>query len=76
MLMKYCQSEWPPRSNIASSAKPYIPVANELSVYEGILLRGNQIVIPTSIRQEIHTVNMKELQNAEKELVSQYGGRV
>ena len=41
MLMKYCQSEWPPRSKIASSAKPYISVANELSVCEGILLRGN-----------------------------------
>ena len=53
MLMKYCQSEWPPRSNIVSSAKPYIPVANELSVCEGILLRGNGIVIPTSIHQEI-----------------------
>ena len=53
MLMKYCQSEWPPRSNIASSAKPYISVANELSVCEGILLRGNRIVIPISIRQEI-----------------------
>ena len=50
-LMKYCTSEWPDCNRIASSAKPYIPVANELSVY--ILLRGNRIVIPSSIRQEI-----------------------
>ena len=38
---------------IASSAKPYILIANELSVCEGILLRGSRIVISISIYQEI-----------------------
>ena len=53
MLMKYCQSKWPDRNRIAGNAKPYIPVANELSVCNDLLLRGNRIIIPRSIRQEI-----------------------
>ena len=53
LLIKYCQSHWPERNKVASSAKPYISVANELSVCNGLLLRGDRIVIPLSIRQEI-----------------------
>ena len=33
--------------------KYYIPVKNELSVNNGILLRGNRLIIPSSLRPEI-----------------------
>ena len=52
-MIKYCQGQWPDRNKIASCAKPYIPVANELSVCNDLLLRGNKIVIPPSICQDI-----------------------
>ena len=33
--------------------KYYIPVKNELSVNNGILLRGNRLIIPSSLHPEI-----------------------
>ena len=52
-LSKYCQDYWPDRRHIASCAKPYLLVAAELSVCNGLLLRGDRIVIPLSLQSEI-----------------------
>ena len=52
-LIKYCHDNWPHRSHIASCAKPYLSVAAELSVCNGLLLRGDRIVIPQSLQPEI-----------------------
>ena len=52
-LNKYCQDYWPDRRHIASCAKPYLSVAAELSVCNGLLLRGDRIVIPLSMQSEI-----------------------
>ena len=38
---------------MASIKAPLKPVKGELSVYKGLLLRGDRIVIPPSLRQEI-----------------------
>ena len=53
VLTKYCQSEWPDRSHTASCAKRYYPVASELSVCNNLLLRGDRIVIPQSLQQQM-----------------------
>ena len=52
-LTKYCQDHWPDRRHIASCAKPYLSMAAKLSVCNGLLLRGDRIVIPLSMQSEI-----------------------
>ena len=52
-LTKYCQDHWPDRRHIACCAKPYLLVAAELLVCNGLLLRGDRIVIPLSMQSEI-----------------------
>ena len=52
-LKVYCQNGWPARKHLNDMLKYYIPVKNELSVNNGILLRGNRLIIPSSLRPEI-----------------------
>ena len=47
------QSKWPDRSRTASCAKCYYPIANELTVYNNLLLRGDRIVIKQSLQQNM-----------------------
>ena len=49
----YCQSGWPSRQALAGTVKPYYPVAAELSVENGLLMRGNRVVIPSALRLEM-----------------------
>ena len=53
VLTKYCQSEWPDHSRIKSCAKRYHSVASELSVCNDILLRGDRIIIPQALQQQM-----------------------
>ena len=46
--MQFCESGWPDK--ITGPAKQYLPVASELQVQDGLLLRGS---IPNSMRQDI-----------------------
>jgi len=46
ILIQYCHENWPHHSHIARCAKPYLSVAAELSVCNGLLLRGDIIVVP------------------------------
>ena len=41
------------RCRVEGVLKPYLPVASELTFQDGLLVRGNQIVIPTSLRVDI-----------------------
>ena len=58
-ITKYCQSGWPEKQKVDAGVKPYYPIAAELSVENGLLMRGCRIVIPPSLRKEmlarIHT---------------------
>ena len=58
-LMQYCNIGWPSRKTVPNNLKPYCQVASELSIVNGLLLRGSRIVIPTSLRvkilDQIHT---------------------
>ena len=55
----YYESRWPSRQVLAGAVKHYYSVASELAVEDGLLMRGNQAVIPASLRLEmldrIHT---------------------
>jgi len=50
---EYCQSGWPSRQSLSEVIKLYYPVASEISVKDGLLMRGNQVVIPAALRLEM-----------------------
>ena len=50
---KPCQSGWPQRGQVPDVLKPYYPVAAEFTMEDGILMRGQRIVIPASLCVEI-----------------------
>ena len=52
-LKKYCQEGWPGKSTLKGPYKPYVAVASELSVANGLLLRGSRLVIPNNLRTDI-----------------------
>ena len=55
----YCESGWPSGQVLAGAVKHYYSVASELAVEDGLLMRGNRVVIRASLRLEmldrIHT---------------------
>ncbi|XP_033730104.1 uncharacterized protein K02A2.6-like [Pecten maximus] len=55
IILSYCQDGWPgyEKPSISVATRPYWQVKDELSVCQGLLLRGNRLVIPTSLRAEI-----------------------
>ena len=53
LIVSYCQSEWPEKHKLPAAVHPYYSVASEISVQQGLLMRGGRIIIPPSLRQEI-----------------------
>ena len=57
-----CIQEWPAKHLLKGPIKKYYPVFTELSVLDGLLLRGNRIIIPELLRDEVikrlHTGHM------------------
>ena len=53
LIMTYCHSTWPSKQCVPRSVKPYLPLAAELSVENGLLTRENRIVIPPQLREDI-----------------------
>ena len=51
-IVKYCPKGWPSIKSIPQTLKKFYPVAAELSVQNGLLLRG-RLVIPVSMQREI-----------------------
>ena len=52
-IIRYSKEGWPTRNHVKGRVKPYLSVASELVVHGGILVRGNQIVIPASLHPEM-----------------------
>ena len=52
-LKTYCEKGWPERCRVEGALKPYLPVASKLTIQDGLLVRGNWIVIPTLLRLDI-----------------------
>ena len=52
-IKSYCQDGWPAKHELAGAICPYYPVQSEITVANGLLLRGNRLIIPASMRLEI-----------------------
>ena len=52
-LMTYCTEGWPGRFHLPGPLKPYWPGRDELNIQQGLLMKGNRIVIPVSMRLHV-----------------------
>ena len=53
LAAEYCRSGWPSRQSLHGAMKYYYSVASDISVKDGLLMRGNRIVIPAALRLEM-----------------------
>lgn len=52
-LMTYCTEGWPDRFHLPGPLKPYWPEKDDLNIQQGLLMKGNRIVIPVSMRLDV-----------------------
>ena len=52
-IKMFCEKGWPKLKNLTGPIKQYLPCKSELTVNNGILLRGSRLVIPPALRPEI-----------------------
>ena len=52
-VIQYCQEGWPDKSLVKGEWKQFFHFASELSVEDGLLLRGNRIVILMALRAPV-----------------------
>ena len=52
-LIDYCTEGWPERSQLPGILKLYWAVRHELTIQQGLLMKGNRLVIPVSMRMDI-----------------------
>lgn len=55
LVSTYCREGWPSKADLPNCAKGFYSVASELTVQDGILMRGSRLVIPITLRKEILT---------------------
>ena len=51
-VKKDCSEHWPDRNHIEHDIRPYYQVNGELTIVDGLLMRGTRIVIPKCLQQE------------------------
>lgn len=54
-IVAYTQKSWPDKRAVDAGVLPYYSVAAELSMVDGLLMRGSRIIIPPPLRQEMLT---------------------
>ena len=58
-IKRYCREGWPSKQEVAGAVQPYYSVSAEISIANGLLLRGSRIIIPASMRlsmlDKVHT---------------------
>ena len=58
-LTSYCRDGWPGKARTPCSIKPYVSVSGEITVLDGLLMRGSRIIIPSRLRptilEKLHT---------------------
>ena len=52
-VMRSCKRGWPTVKSLPASVRKFYPVAAELSIQRGLLLRGGRLVIPTALRRQV-----------------------
>ena len=79
-LTEFCLTQWPQKQDLSPELRPYHSVAYEVSVEDGLLLRGNCMVIPHILRNDIlkriHTGHLGIAKCRERELARECGGQV
>ena len=77
LVSTYCLTSWP---DAPFTVLPYLPLAAEFSIVDGILMRGSRIVIPKSLQKNYWRgythQDTKGSINVAKEPDNQYGGQV
>ncbi len=51
-LKTYCFGQWPDKQHLPNALKPYWQVRGELTVVDGLLMKGTRLVIPTSLQRQ------------------------
>ena len=54
-VVSYCLNGWPKKSKIQTLVKPFYSVAGELTIQDGLLMRGSRLVISTEMQAEVLT---------------------
>ena len=52
----YTEKGWLEKSKMDTSVSPYINYRDEISYHNGVLLKADHIIVPTSMRQEMKTL--------------------
>ncbi|XP_014249829.1 uncharacterized protein K02A2.6-like [Cimex lectularius] len=52
-LAEYTREGWPSRDLISPHLRPYFPVKDEISTVNGLLVRGERLIVPIQLRQNI-----------------------
>ena len=52
-LGEYCQSGWPEKNKLSTNLIPYYPSRDDLTLIDGLLLKGTRLVIPETLQGEI-----------------------
>ena len=52
-IMSHFENGWPEEQHVKGAIKPYYQFSGELSVQQGLLLKGTRLVIPTTMRLDI-----------------------
>ena len=52
-VINFCQTKWPDELAVSAALKPYWKIRDELSVCKQLLLRGDRIVIPSCLQEDI-----------------------
>ena len=52
-LVEFCRSGWPEKRTLSADLKPYFCVSAQLSIANGLLLRGKRIIVPPPLRKTL-----------------------
>ncbi|XP_062855259.1 uncharacterized protein K02A2.6-like [Trichomycterus rosablanca] len=52
-LKKHCVDGWPDKFSVEEVIHPYLPFSGEITVQNGVLLKGERIVIPASLQADV-----------------------
>ena len=53
LLLKYMQQGWPEKRSIQKSVMPYHSIKSEIWEDQGLIFKGEQVVVPTSLRKKM-----------------------
>ena len=51
-LLRYCRDGWPEKQNTDTASRAYWEFRGEITMGDGLLLRGNRIIVPEALQQE------------------------